>query len=171
MLLPWMVDTLERAGWQATVVVGPEAASFWQDRLTPGRVCVNPQPERGKTTSLAAGLAVIPRDATAVLITAVDQPRPASVYERLAQEPHAGRIVVPDEGGRRGHPVVIAASFRETLRHALAEDSLGLRGFLDAHRDATVRLPFPGVKWDWDLNTPESHERALDWFRAADAGR
>ncbi|HEY5707001.1 MAG TPA: nucleotidyltransferase family protein [Terrimicrobiaceae bacterium] len=165
-LLLWIVEQLSAGGWQPVVVLRPEHLCFWGSVLPQGCAVVNPEPERGKTTSLAAGLHHVPREAKWFLLTAVDQPRPQALYRRLREAAHALRkkILVPDHEGRRGHPVVLAGSLRDQLL-ALDESSQGLRGLLDAHRTETYRLPDCDPEWlRWDLNTPETYVEGLAFF-------
>ena len=167
-LLLWMVEKLSAGGWQPVVVLRSEHFAFWKSALPQGCAVVNPEPERGKTTSLATGLHHVPPDAKWLLITAVDQPRPSALYRRLreAAQTHSGKILVPDRQGRRGHPVVLASSLRNQLM-ALDESSQGLRGLLDAHREETCRLPDCNPAWlRWDLNTPATYEEALAFFQS-----
>jgi molybdenum cofactor cytidylyltransferase len=167
-LLLWMVEELSVAGWSPVVVLRPEHFAFWEFALPKGCAVVNPEPDRGKTTSLATGLHHVPPDAKWLLLTAVDQPRPPALYRRLreAAQTHSGGIIVPDRLGGRGHPVVLAGSLRNQLL-ALDEGSQGLRGLLDVHREETCRLPDCNPAWlRWDLNTPGAYEEALAFFRS-----
>jgi molybdenum cofactor cytidylyltransferase len=164
-LLPWLVKTLAATGWEPVAVVNPETEIHWRQRLDPDRICVNPRAAEGKTTSLAAGLSALPHPSGPVLITAVDQPRPPELYRRLAASAGIETILVPNQAGRRGHPVVVPERFRAELG-ALTEETLGLRGFLNRHRPETRFLECPPDWLRWDLNTPETHAEALAWFRA-----
>jgi len=164
-LLQWTVDSLMVSGWQPVVVLGPEHFSTWEAELPIGCAVLNPDPARGKTTSLAAGLRALPYGARRILIAAVDQPRPPALYERLRRESSPAKILVPDYLGRRGHPVVVAGAAREELL-ALDESLQGLRGWLDAHRAETHRLADCDPAWlQWDLNTPAAYEEALRYFQ------
>jgi molybdenum cofactor cytidylyltransferase len=166
-LLPWMVDALSAAGWQTTVVVGPESFARWESTLPAGCVVLNPNPARGKSSSLACGMEKLPPDTKWILISAVDQPRLPELYHHLREEAEtcAAKIIVPTRQGSRGHPVVLAGALRHELL-ALKENSHGLRGLLDAHRSETYRLPGGGAaEWQWDLNTPDAYEEALAFFQ------
>jgi molybdenum cofactor cytidylyltransferase len=163
LLLPWLMKTLEATGWTPIAVVSPRTESFWRERLPETRVHLNPHPERGKTTSIAAGLQALAKKPGPVLITAIDQPRPAELYRQLAVADRDA-VLIPDNGGRRGHPIVLPNRLRGEL-NALDEESLGLRGFLERHRAETTIIPCP-VDWQrWDFNTPGAYEEALEWFR------
>ena len=166
-LLPWTMDTLSEEGWQPLAVVGPDHFDEWQAELGPLRVVLNPHPELGKTTSLAAGVRALPSTAQWILLTSVDQPRLPSLYRHLhhATAQTHGRILVPDRAGRRGHPVVIAASLAPELLE-LRESDHGLRGWLDRHDSQLVRLPgFSPESLAWDLNTPSDYANGLTYFQ------
>lgn len=164
-LLPWMVETLSESGWIPHVVAGPHNHTFWQERLPGVSLRLNPSPERGKITSVRAGLQECPPDAENILITAVDQPRPAALYRDFARMAGTRPILVPDQAGHRGHPVIVTAEYRGELDQ-IDEETSGLRGFLDRHRAATTRISYPPEWLRWDFNTPESYEEAFRWFRA-----
>lgn len=166
-LVLWLTDVLADAGWQPVAVCGPGVFSEAAALLPAGRAVLHPHPELGKTTSLLAGLAALPAIGGHLLITAVDQPRPPALYQRLAQaalvQPKS--ILVPDHQGSRGHPVVIRGSLAPRLLN-LGESTLGLRGFLDEHRSDTCRLTGLDASWlQWDFNTPAVYEQALTFFR------
>lgn len=166
-LLPWTMDTLTANGWTPRVVVGPDHFAEWQSELGEDRVALNPHPELGKTTSLAAGIRAVPATAKWILLTAVDQPRLPALYRQLrdATQSLAGSLFVPDREGHRGHPVAIAVSSAPELLE-LSESDLGLRGWLDRHDSELVRLPGNSPEsLSWDLNTSEAYESALAYFR------
>lgn len=165
-LLLWMVETLSSAGWRPLVVLGPAQLELWGPSLPDGCAVLNPHPERGKTTSLIAGVSAVPREAKHILVTAVDQPRPRAVYSRMleAARSHNQTILVPDRDGHRGHPVVLPGELRGELL-GVEEDSAGLHGLLGRHKVA--RLPgFDPQILRWDLNTPDDHEEALGFFES-----
>ena len=168
MLLPWIVDELTSAGWLTTVVLGPDTFAYWGAVLPGGCAVLNPDPDRGKTTSIACGAERLADDTKWILLTAVDQPRPPALYRRLQREAAAqtaAKIIVPSQGKTHGHPVVLPGSLRSGLL-ALDETSRGLRGLLDAYASEIHRLPEAvPAEYSWDLNTPETYESALKWFR------
>ncbi len=166
-LLPWMVDSLSDAGWQTTAVLSPESFTHWESTLPAGCAVLNPDPTRGKTSSLTCGVETLSLDTKWILISAVDQPRLPALYRRLRKEAETreAKIIVPARDGRRGHPVVISGTLREKLL-VVDENSQGLRGLLDGYRPETHRLPDGDAEeWQWDLNTPDAYEKALAFFR------
>jgi len=166
-LLSWMVDSLSAAGWQTHAVLGPESFAYWNSILPADCAVLNPDPARGKTSSLTCGVEKLPPETQWILISAVDQPRRPALYRCLrdAAETGRGKIIVPAREAHRGHPVVLSATLRGELRN-LDETAQGLRGLLDAHRSQTYRLANSDSEdQQWDLNTPDAYGEALAFFR------
>lgn len=162
-LLPWTLEVLRESGWSPLVVVGPHNQAFWESRLPGATVVMNPDPARGKTSSIAVGAAAAPKAARHLLLAGVDQPRPPAVYRLLREAADETRIVVPGDGKHRDHPIVIGARWRERLMH-LDEQAQGLRGLMDAEQASLTRLPCPPEWLRWDCNTPQAYEEARAWF-------
>jgi molybdenum cofactor cytidylyltransferase len=170
-LLPWGETTLieYQLGELASsglddivVVLGYEAKRVRPLASTAGaRVVVNEGYRQGRASSLRVGAAAVPDYAEAVLLLNVDQPRPRMLLRWLLEAHWEGSalITVPTYEGQRGHPTVVAGALLEELR-AVEEESLGLRGLLERHRQEVQEVPFPTPLVLLDLNTPEEYERA-----------
>jgi molybdenum cofactor cytidylyltransferase len=107
----------------------------------------------------------IPEEADAILVLAVDQPRPAALIRRLrqAQELSDALITVPSFGGRHGHPTIFRRELFPEMRD-IREETQGLRAVRHRHRERTqaietaTRIPLI------DINTPEEYQDALAFF-------
>jgi molybdenum cofactor cytidylyltransferase len=170
-LLPWRGTTLIEyqvrellaAGCDPLVVVLGHAAGDVRAAVpAEATVVVNERYREGRASSLRAGAAAIPDDATAVVVLSVDQPRPRVVIERLlsAQRASPDDIAVPTYDGRRGHPVVLPGALLPELRSA-TESQRGLRGVLEAHEAEIIEVAIDDPAVVLDINTPEDYERAL----------
>jgi molybdenum cofactor cytidylyltransferase len=98
------------------------------------RFVVNPDHAEGMGASLRAGVRAAPGDADAYLVALADMPgiTPALIASLVTCHAAAGKpIVVPACGGRRGHPVMIAAGLREALLAVTGD--VGAREILRAH--------------------------------------
>lgn len=175
-LLPWQGGTLVEfqieqllAGGvsQVLLVLGHQADRIRaaMGRLPGSTVVLNPQYAAGKASSVRAGMDVLPADGDAVMVLAVDQPRPAALIRRLCQA-HASvdaLITVPAFGGRHGHPTIFAQPLFPEMRQ-ITEETQGLRAVRHRHRgethvvEAATRLPLI------DINTPEEYQDALAFF-------
>lgn len=166
-LLYWMAEALLASGWKPRIVLGPQHIDGWRSVLPAEWLVLNPNPEAGKTTSIAAGAASVPDSAEWILISAVDQPRPPALYRRLRAEAlrYPENILVPVHEERRDHPIVLRGTVRERLL-TLSEEAGGLRGLLNEEA-ANIRLLTDCMPdWlGWDLNTPADYDEALRHFQ------
>ena len=170
-LLPWrgatlverQVEALVDAGVSHVVVVlGHEAAMVGPYIVHPNAGCViNPDYRSGKATSVKAGLKAVPEDADAILLLAVDQPRPSEIISKVirAHVESNALITSPRFEGLGGHPLIFAASLRPELE-AISEEREGIREVFKAHRDQVLELTIDDPVIRLDLNTPEDYERA-----------
>lgn len=132
------------------------------------RTVVNECFRAGKASSIRCGVGALSTPAEAVLVLAVDQPRPRTLLERILEghDSHCDRgflITIPTRAQRRGHPPVFAASLIPELR-AVREETEGLRAILRAHAEETAELEVADPAVLLDLNTPEAYREALRTF-------
>jgi molybdenum cofactor cytidylyltransferase len=122
----------------------------------------NPEPEGDMLSSVRAGIRALPRDTSAAMIVLGDQPsiRSDVVRSLLDAQQSSGRgIVAPVYGGKRGHPMLVAARhFRELLT---GHDGIGLRGLLAAHHYDVFDLPVSDEGVLADIDYPEDYMREL----------
>lgn len=175
-LLPWQgatlieyqVGSLLDAGVSQLVVVVGHRGDEVGAPIT-GRAGVttveNPDYRQGKTTSIKAGLRAISPDAAAILVLAVDQPRPPDVL-RAVIEAHLSRsplITSPVYGGRGGHPMIFGVELLPELA-AITEESEGLREVTRRHASDIYKLELDDPVVRVDVNTPEDLQAALPLF-------
>jgi len=80
----------------------------------------------------------------------------ASLIDRLLQvESEANNIVVPEFGGRTGHPVLFPWSVTSEVFHLLPDE--GIRSLLDRH--PLTRLPLAAEERLADIDTPADYQR------------
>lgn len=175
-LLPWQggtvgefqVEQLLAGGVERVLLVlGHQAEAVRRVAFPLARttIVLNQDYATGKTSSVRAGLEAIPNHADAVLVLAVDQPRPAGLIRRLRQahETSDALITVPSFGGRYGHPTIFSRELFPEMRN-IREETLGLRAVRHRHRERTqvietaTRVPLI------DINTPEEYQDALALF-------
>ncbi len=125
-------------------------------------VVVNPQPDRGMTSSLQEGLKHLPADARGFLLFPADYPlvtwEDLVLLEERFEHDHRHQIYIPTHEGRRGHPVA--------CDRRIAEEILALAPDQPAHlviRKDPKRIMEVPVLNPWvcrDLDTPEDLEAA-----------
>jgi len=118
------------------------------------RVVLVPVPDanQGMGVSLRTVAAALPADATGAFVFLGDMPKvaPQTPSSLAAALTRPDGVVVPVHGGRRGHPVLFGATWREALT-ALGGDE-GARALLIAAgtRLVEVEVDDPGVHLDID---------------------
>ncbi|MFN2498285.1 MAG: NTP transferase domain-containing protein [Pyrinomonadaceae bacterium] len=136
------IDYLSAVGIETIIVVvghrAGEIKTHLKNRVL--KYTFNPDHRSAMATSIICGLRELPAEMRAVVITPVDHPAvPSEVVSQLIDEWRDGaQLVIPTNGGRGGHPVLIDLSFRAELLR-LDPDS-GLKSFFDAHRKEVKRV-------------------------------
>ena len=162
-LIEYQIDQLAASRCAVAFVVLGHAAErlrpFASDR--PGldlKVVENADYGAGKASSIRTGVAALPADLSAILVFAVDQPRPAALIDRLIVErERAGALVaVLAHSGRLGHPPIFAGSLRAELL-AIDEATQGLRAVLRRRKSAILAVEVDDPIVHLNLNTPAEY--------------
>jgi molybdenum cofactor cytidylyltransferase len=159
-LVRWSVERLRRHVDHVIVVTPPDDGAL-REALAglDVRFVVNPHPEAGQGTSIAAGASVLPPDAEAVVIALGDQPRvPEDLFHALLDIFRRERkpIVAPVFRGTQATPVVFGATVFDELR--AVDGDAGARAVVrrDPSRVALVHVDAPMPP---DVDTPEDYAR------------
>lgn len=171
-LLPWLGRPLIQYQLEQIAATGAAhvvaVTGFHAKRLAPYlqsfsnvRVVENPDPARGRASSIALGLSALPNTLSAICIVNVDQPCAAATLAQLfAAIATAGKLIaIPRYRGKRGHPPVFANALRHELLH-VREETQGLKAVTHAHRAETVYVDLDDPGIGWNLNTPADYRRA-----------
>ena len=175
-LLPWgektmlqhVVDTVCAAPVDRVILVLGHHAQKILDALDVGhrpaapgiKIALNPQPERGLSSSVQVGLAALDDQVDAALFVLADQPgiTPqiiAAIVERYHQT-HAP-IVVPVHQGRRGNPALFA---RETFPALMqVRDDQGGRAILAQYAPRIEQVEVGSDAIFQDIDTTEDYYR------------
>ena len=167
-LVEFQIEQLLTGGVERVVLVLGHQADAVQRVASPlarTTIVLNQDYATGKTSSVRAGLEAIPNHADALLVLAVDQPRPAGLIRRLRQahETSDALITAPSFGGRYGHPTIFRRELFPEMRD-IREETQGLRAVRRRDRERTqvietaTRVPLI------DINTPEEYQDALAFF-------
>jgi molybdenum cofactor cytidylyltransferase len=118
----------------------------------------NPDYALGLSTSLKAGLGLLPKEIEAVAVCLGDMPNvDAALIDSLiaAIDPSRGALIaVPTREGRRGNPVLWSRRFFDEL--AKLEGDVGARALIGANSEAVVEVPVEGEAAFLDVDTPEA---------------
>lgn len=159
------VDALLRSGIarRIVVVLGPYPEPI-REALT-GRTVrfVDTGGTADMLESVRAGIRALPASCDGILVALGDQPDLDVRLLRRMTATFAGSprgIVVPVCRGRRGHPLLFSARFRDDV--LTAYDGIGLRGLLLAHADRVVELRTTSCSVLEDLDTPDDYQRQVE---------
>jgi molybdenum cofactor cytidylyltransferase len=163
-LLGYAVRELVTAGAATIVVVLGADAERVLAALPDGVAVtpvVNPDYASGRSSSIRAGAAAVPRDSGALIVQSVDQPCPAEIIQRLYQavETAGADLAIPAFDGRRGHPLGLAGRLLPELTTVREEDQ-GLRAVVRRHADTTVVVPVSSDVVHLNLNNPAAYAAA-----------
>jgi molybdenum cofactor cytidylyltransferase len=145
---------------EAVIVVPPEHGELASALAgLQVRFAVNPQPEAGQGSSIAAGASAAPAGAEAVLIALGDQPRlpPQVIPGLIAAFRRLGKaITAPRYREGQGNPVLFGPQVISELR-TLAGDR-GARSLIEKDGDRVAWVDFD-VPMPADVDTPEDYDR------------
>lgn len=145
------------------VVTGKNAASLAPIIYANGASMVlNPDPRRGQFSSLQVGLQeVLNRGRDAAIITLIDRPPVNTSTVKVLRDTFAACgdeiwAIIPEFGGKHGHPMVIGREMIEEFLRAGAESSARdlLGGLRERVRYVAVDDPFVAL----NINTPLEYE-------------
>lgn len=152
-----------------TVVVSPAHEEAIAAALAGRRVrwVVNPVPDGDMLSSVRAGLRSLKGDARGVLILLGDQPSVTAelmtaMVATFTEGPRG--IVMPSFEGRRGHPILFAARYREEILNC--HDAVGLRGLAAAHPEDVRELSVACSSVLTDIDVPADYQRELRRLQA-----
>ena len=166
-LVERQVEALLRVGVAEVYVVTGHRADEVHRHIQGDHVhaVFNPRYREGKSTSVKAGLAALPPDTGAIVVLAVDQPRPVWIIRRVL-EAHATQralITCPSFAHRGGHPIVFDGLLMEELK-GISEERQGIRELLRSHADEINWVDVDTPLARLDLNTPEAYQEACRTF-------
>lgn len=156
----WSIELIVSHVEDVVVVTGPEDTAIRQalEGLAV-RFAVNPRPQDGQGTSIAAGVAALKPWTTAALIALGDQPRmPTVVVPALldAFRRSGKAIVAPVYQGVQGTPVLFSSEVFGELR-ALTGDA-GARAVVKVNPERVEAVAFD-LAMPPDVDTPEDYAK------------
>ena len=164
-LIAYQVSQLRAAGAEEVIVVlGHRSDDIHRKmRDVDCRVMLNARYHAGRAGSLRIGAKAVSREADTIVITNVDQPRPAARIKALiAAHDQKYAATRASHEGHPGHPIVVSGWLRDELLTASDEND-GLRGILRNHASELNSMDADAL-YLVDVNTPEEYQEALKAF-------
>lgn len=170
-LLPWgntivlqhVVDVAAASRLERVELILGARAEEIAGRITlPAKtlIAVNQDFREGMGSSVKCGIRNSPADAKAFMLLLGDQPLiDVRVIDALldAYRTVGHGIVIPVYNGRRGHPVIFAARYREEL---LSIGDQGAREVVKNHREDIGEVPMNVPEILVDMDTPQEYQNA-----------
>lgn len=148
------------------VVTGHQAERIREELSSrPVSIVDNPDYESGMLSSVRCGLRALPQQCKGVLVALGDQPSITSKLVNLMIQSFSAsgrRILVPCYDGKRGHPILFSAHYRQEILTDYGD--VGLRGLLHAHPDEVFELTVSTAAVLSDMDVPEDYRRELRWI-------
>jgi putative nucleotidyltransferase with HDIG domain len=149
------------------VVIGHRAADLLEllERLNT-RPVMNERYHDGMFSSVRAGVESLGADIEAFFLLPVDIPlvRPATVQLLVERfDDGTGSIIYPAFYGKRGHPPLIPARYREEIVNWHGEG--GLKSFLSRHEDEAVNIDTEDENILLDMDTLAEYDRLRTAWR------
>ena len=149
------------------VVVGCQGKRVSRELSSrPVSIVNNSNYKSGMLSSVRCGLQAITQQCRAVLVALGDQPSfTTKLIDQMLQTfaSTEKQILMPLYQGKRGHPIMFSAAYREEIMTHY--DDVGLRGLLYAHKDDIYELPVTTSGVLSDMDYPEDYRRELAIIR------
>lgn len=165
-ILQHVLDALRDSSvGEVILVLGHEAEHIQGKIQAPEiKVVINPDYREGMSTSLRRGILATDPNTQAFLVVLADRPgiNPQIIDELILnfRQAFPGKnIAVPDFKGRRGHPVLFGAKYREEILRLKGD--VGGREILAGHPEDILRVEMNSDAALVDINTPEDYKRHL----------
>lgn len=175
-LLPWFgttlvqyqINSLHAAGIDFLIVVTGYRSEEVNSAIADSDVLVveNRDYCHGKTTSIKAGLSMIPKSSGALVLIAVDQPRPTWLIRKVIESHRRASALItsPRYRGHGGHPLLFNSTLIPEL-HDISESTHGLRSVMQRHAQEINWVDVNSRVVRLDLNTQTAYQSALRTFR------
>lgn len=168
-LVQSQVNSLLGAGVNSVFVITGHRAYEVREAISGKRVhtVVNPHYKQGKSTSIKAGLAALPDGIGAIVLLAVDQPRPSWFIKQILASHIARKAVIscPRFDGHGGHPLIFNTGLMLELDR-ISEYSEGLRQVMRNHADEINWIEVDSPLARLDMNTQDAYETAREIYAA-----
>lgn len=126
----------------------------------PVKIMYNPDWKKGMSSSIQAGMSLVPENADAVMISLVDQPKvDANWFSKMlvARKQKEAKLVVTAYGEMLGVPALFSTPWLPALRSL--EGEYGARDLIRNNAEQALALQFEAAAQD--IDTPEDYQQLL----------
>jgi len=148
--------------YETIVVLGHQAEQISKVLGKNVKIAINEKYKDGMLSSIQCGINATSKNTDAFLIGLVDQPfvKVDAIRMILKHFEECGKgIVIPSYNGKRGHPIIIDAKYRDEIFHL--DPSVGLRQLVYRHENDLAYVDVPSDEVIRDMDYPEDYKREL----------
>ncbi len=159
-ILEQAVDNLLNSRVDEVIVVVGNRAREMIEKLAkrPVKIAVNPAYREGMSTSIARGLSLVDRKTLAVMLVLADQPLiDKETINKLIETflSHDKGIAIPAYQGKKGHPIIFSAKYKEELRELKGD--VGGRQIIRNHPDDVLEVTVDSPSITIDIDTIDNY--------------
>ena len=161
-LLRYQAEQFLLAGITPIVVLGSHNACRRSDCPPGSQIVINFDSQQSKTSSILTGLNALPKRFSSVIISAVDQPRSASIYQALLESYYQDRslIVAPHYRDRLGHPLLFSFQLISELKK-IDDSTFGIRKLVNDLSDRIDKIDLANPEIFIDFNNRNIYDNAF----------
>ena len=161
-LLRYQAEQFLLAGITPIVVLGSHNAYRRSDCPPGSKVLINFNCKQGKTSSILTGLDTLPQKFSSVIISGVDQPRSAYIYQTLLQtyKQNKSLIVAPCCRDRMGHPILFSSQLLPNLKK-INDSTLGIRKVVKEFSSKIYKVELANSEIFIDVNNQNTYRLVL----------
>lgn len=159
-ILEQSVDNLLNSRVDEVIVVVGNRAREMTEKLAkrPVKIVVNPAYREGMSTSIVKGLSMVDRKTLAIMLVLADQPLiDKETINKLIETflSHDKGIAIPAYQGKRGHPIIFSAKYKEELQELKGD--AGGRQIIRGHPDDVLEVAVNSPSINIDIDTTENY--------------
>ena len=166
-LIEWQIEKIQESGIQEIIVVLGSNAEKIKNKIKNLDISIvlNPDYEKGKTTTIKKGLSGVKNTESDIMLLAVDQPRHGWILKKVIDDHLRNKSLIscPVYKGSKGHPIIFQNKLRKEL-FEIEEKFQGIRKITTKYSDSVNTIEVDSDTVNIDINTPEEYQEAIKIF-------
>ena len=166
-LIEWQIEKIQESGIQEIIVVLGSNAEKIKNKIKNLDISIvlNPDYEKGKTTTIKKGLSGVKNTESDIMLLAVDQPRHGWILKKVIDDHIKNQTLIscPINKGSKGHPIIFQNQLRKELLE-IEEKTQGIRKITTKYSTSVNTIEVDSDTVNIDINTPEEYQEAIKIF-------
>ena len=166
-LIEWQIEKIKESGIEEIIVVLGSKAEEIQNKIKNLDISIvlNPDYEKGKTTTIKKGLSGVKNPESDIMLLAVDQPRHGWILKKVIDDHIRNKSLIscPINKGSKGHPIIFQNKLRKEL-FEIEEKFQGIRKITTKYSGSVNTIEVDSDTVNIDINTPEEYQEAIKIF-------